>query len=139
MSKSVNSLMKKTKKELVDIILRKDDVENNYINEIKSLKALNEDLTGELNIRKKQHSDDVAKIEELNSVIAEAKLNHSNEMRKSVVDAQNTINDLNDQIDAYKSAILNKDKLIVALRKYNKINSYCIVLLCILIIITIIF
>ena len=139
MSKSVNSLMKKTKKELVDIILRKDDVENNYINEIKSLKALNEDLTSELNIRKKQHSDDVAKIEELNSVIAEAKLNHSNEMRKSVVDAQNTINDLNDQIDTYKSVISNKDKLIVTLRKYNKINSYCIVLLCILIIITIIF
>lgn len=139
MSKRINSLMKKTKKELVEIILRKDDVENNYINAIKSLKALNEDLTNKLNVKEKQHSDNVAKIEELNSVIAETKLNHSNEIRKNVVDAQNTINDLNDQINVYKSAISNKDKFIAKQRKYNKIDDCIIIVLCIFIIIAIIF
>lgn len=139
MSKSINSLMKKTKKELVEIILRKDDVENNYINEIKSLKSLNEDLINKLNVKEKQHSDNVAKIEELNSVITEVKLTHSNELRKNIANAENTINDLYNQIDAYKSVISNKDKFIAKLRKYNKINDYCIVILCIFIIIAIIF
>lgn len=138
MSKSVNSLMKKTKKELVDIILRKDDVENSYINEIKSLKTLNEDLTDKLNIRKKQHSDDVAKIEELNKDLSE-ELNRSNEINNFVVDAQNTINDLNNQIDAYKIVISNKDSFIAKLRKYNKITECIIVVLCILISIIVIF
>lgn len=137
MNKTVNSLMKKTKKELVEIILRKDDVENNYINEVKSLKSANEDLINKINVVEKQRKDNVAKIEELNSVIAEAKLNHSNEMRNTVANMQNTISDLNDRIDAY-NIISNKDKIINKLRKDNKINTFCIIILSVVAIIAII-
>lgn len=52
---SNNALMNKSKNELVEIILRKDDVERNLRNQIKDLTNLNAELEKQLSVRTEFH------------------------------------------------------------------------------------
>lgn len=93
----MSNLMKKTKKELVEIILRKDDKEQELNQNIDSKQIVINSLEDELKVEKEKVISCKQEIKELNS-------KHDSK--------QATINSLDVRIDNYKNQLLEADEAI---------------------------
>lgn len=108
--KSNSSLMKKTKAELVGIILRKDEREKELLSQIST------DKTKDTTIL--QQKDEINRLkDELDN-----KKKTNERLGATIKDCEQNIEDRNKQIDKFKSDIKNRNKLIDDLK--NDIIDY---------------
>ena len=89
MSNNFDGLMKKTKKELVEIIIRNDDVREELNNQIDVYKDRAEKMQEEYNLAKQQSKDAIDKVLKLQKSLEEA--------NKNVVQHQAAIDELTSQ------------------------------------------
>lgn len=108
--KSNSSLMKKTKAELIGIILRKDEREKELLSQIST------DKTKDTTIL--QQKDEIARLkDELDN-----KKKTNERLGATIKCCEQNIEDLNKQIDKYEMDIENHNKVINDLKNY--INDY---------------
>lgn len=105
------ALMKKTKAELVDIILRKDAVELKLQEQVKTLTDENEFVKSDRDINKKYYDATKIKNDNLNK--------ENKQLIEDIVKLREQVDSLDDITEEYQSNILHKESLV---RLYKTIS-----------------
>lgn len=110
MAQNTNGLMKKTKSQLIEIILRKDSVEQECRTELSNLKELIIKRESNLKIIDKSYSD------------------YKEEVAKKLLDKENLIESMKSQFDDYTIEIAELKEQ----RKYYKRYSIILCIVCVI-------
>lgn len=116
MSNKENSLMKKTKKELVEIILRKDDVEAKLKEELESCKTKNAELRNKISTLEEQKASLTKSLETAN---------------RSVQNQRAGMDEYASQVAELKEKLENANKINKCAHRWNWIMSIALIILAI--------